>query len=87
MIVLLLIPLVLAAWFACGYTAAGLWLAYFQRKWPDLAAQDLHYDRCGAWLSVPFGPVPLVVACIMGGFQHGLIWTWPWCSDTNRKRR
>lgn len=76
---------VLVAWLACGYTAAAMHFAFFQRNWPSLAVQDLHKDRNLAWHTFIFGPIALLVACILRDYQHGLIWDWPSCVDTSRK--
>jgi hypothetical protein len=59
------IYLISAGWLACGIAAMGLCMAYFQRKWPQLAEEDYAKDLAyGLVLGLFGGPVSLIAVSI-----------------------
>lgn len=62
------IALIIAAWLACGIGGAGFCFAYFQGRYPTLAARDRREDLGNACLVAMFGPLGLVIAFCLSGF-------------------
>jgi hypothetical protein len=73
---LLLILMGIAVWVVCGVFTYGFTFAYFQRKWPRLAAQYYSSDRKFAVAIGLTGPFGLLGAFIGAGgtYQYGLKW-------------
>lgn len=70
--------LVVGIWMACAIASAGIQFAYFQRKWPSLAAGSAREDLGMALLfGIVLGPVGPLIAFFQSGFcQYG--WTLRW---------
>lgn len=66
--------LFIGAWFACGLIQWPICLAYFQRKFPGLAEQDIVQDRRRAIIGVLLGPAGLFATLMVCGTRHGLKW-------------
>lgn len=67
------VVLIVGGWIACGIACAGFNFAYFQGKWPTLAAAHYCEDLSLAiGLGLIFGPIGLVCELIHGGLgQYG----------------
>ncbi len=61
-------------WIACGVLAYGLTLAFFQRKFPLIAADDYWDDVLFAVFIGTLGPIGLFTALVSGGTKHGVKW-------------
>ena len=58
-----------AIWLVSSVLSAGIYFAYFQGRFPPLAAKDRRRDCIGAWsYGLVFGPVGLLVALPASGF-------------------
>lgn len=67
-----MIELFVAVWIICAIPTYGLWVAYFQREWPDLAQDDWLTDRLiGAITSLIGGPIGLIIIPLYTGFRRG----------------
>lgn len=65
---------VISWWLVCGFLAYGLTFAYFQRKYPVLAAHDVADDRDFALKFACMGPFALLLAFGLSEFgRYG--WT------------
>jgi hypothetical protein len=71
-----LLILVIILWILCGFGAAGIYYAYFQRRFPTLANEMRERDITRAYDWILYGPVGLVVSlCLSERLQYG--WCWP----------
>ena len=68
--------LVILVWIACGVFAYGLTFAYYQGKYPGLAAEDYMSDRIFALIPAVCGVVGLFASLICTNFgrEYGLRW-------------
>lgn len=71
---MLTLILIVLFWVVCGFFAYGKTFAYFQRKYPLIAAMDEESDRAFALLMAITGPVGLIVALLKS--EHGMGWRW-----------
>ncbi len=64
---------VVVLWVACGIGAAGLSFAYFQGKYPTIAATNRRADLGNAlMMGLVFGPIALFAEFFLSGFgEHG----------------
>ena len=60
----------------CAALFAGIFFAYFQAKFPNIAEEDRREDLGQAWgMGLLFGPISLIVEIFMSGFvEHGVRW-------------
>lgn len=70
----------LIGWVVCGYLAAGLSFAFFQKKYPSIAAEHRASDVRQCVLVFFVGPAGLIAALFTCGIKHGLLY--PWTKET-----
>lgn len=65
-------------WVVCGVLAYGINVAYFQRKFPSIAAEKYREDCAMAVLIAAAGPIALWISYFLSGFaEHGLMYRRP----------
>lgn len=74
--------LLVIAWFACGFTSAGLMFAYWQRQFPLQAQRNFKQDRIDAVINVIAGPASLLASILFLSTHKFRSWLWPF---SNRK--
>jgi len=52
---------ILIVWIICAILHYGLWLAYFQRRWPALAEEDFSVDAHTGGRGSLLGPLALFI--------------------------
>lgn len=65
-----LIPIAVG-WLACGVVTAGYWYAYFQREFPNIAAEQERVDWWSAMGSIAFGPIGFANLIWRDNRRHG----------------
>ena len=63
---------IILGWLVCGIGGAGIFIAYFQRKFPLIAMESYKQDLTGGIIWGLLGPVGLVLGFFLSGFmKHG----------------
>ena len=69
------------AWFACGFTGAGLMFAYWQRQFPLQAQRNFKQDRISAIIDVIAGPASLLASVVFLSMHKPHGWLWPFSKE------
>ena len=77
--------LILAIWILCGIIGSGIYLAYFQKKWPSLAEENYNRNVSHSLILILFGPIALFVALGSYGTKYGIMFPFHAVRETGGK--